>query len=112
VPQRIKLDVDHPSLGAIRLDLRSRGADVAAAVTTERTATGQALSSMAAPLQDSLAHQGVNLTDFSVLTQGQQQRGHEQPAAAQPLGRSHHPNVTTPATAPAPPGRERIDLLI
>lgn len=112
-PRRMRLEIEVPALGAIRVDLRSRGAEVAAVAMTEEVATGRALAAQTVPLRAALAAQSVHLAGFDVLAHwpgGHRGQQIAEPERGPPLPRVRSPAVVAQAGIVVEAGR--IDCLI
>lgn len=116
VPRRLRLDMDLPSLGAIRIDVSSKGSVAAAIVKTEEVATRLGLAAQAAQVQAALAAHGVRLAAYEVLPDWHGER-RWQPAHDTPRDlvrpRARAPGLgTTPLPQGGVLGPCRIDYVV
>ena len=85
----MRLHLNPPELGGIRIELKVDGSSVRATIVAENQQVQQMLGSNSSELRQSLSEQGFNLDKFEVLSQSQfQQAGSDQGDSGQGRGQT------------------------
>jgi|GEM_PF-2153458 len=105
----MRIQLNPPELGGLKINLRVDGQSVRATIITENQQVQQLLGSNSSDLRQSLADQGFNLDQFDVLTQG----GNGGDSGSEP--RQELPQTAgeggAPAVIPTLAGPGRVDLM-